>query len=239
MKRYVRPISCFSVPHELEDERAHRNIRHGDGLVGHEEVGPRDQGARQHDPLALAAGKLVGILAIEELGGGQPHLLHEVEHPFAPLRAVPMPWMESGWAIACPTLMRGLREELGSWNTICARERRCSISPGAKLVMSLPRYSTRPEVGSMRRRSSLPVVDLPEPLSPASPSTSPSSIAKLTLSTACTLFRLGKEKSKIVPRSGELFHQVPGGNKERHSVALAFSAPYEASRPPHAQGHAR
>ena len=50
--------------------------------------------------------------------------------------------------------------------------------------MSCPSKTIRPRVGSMARRTSRPVVVLPQPDSPTRPKVSPASIAKLTPSTA-------------------------------------------------------
>ncbi len=52
--------------------------------------------------------------------------------------------------------------------------------------MRRPRQSIEPLVGSISFNTALPVVDLPQPLSPTSPSVSPAAIEKLTSSTACT-----------------------------------------------------
>ncbi len=49
-----------------------------------------------------------------------------------------------------------------------------------------PRNDTSPEVGSISRSMQRPVVLLPLPDSPTSPNVSPSSIVKLTSSTALT-----------------------------------------------------
>ena len=53
--------------------------------------------------------------------------------------------------------------------------------------MSSPSNTMRPAVGSTMRRIASPVVDLPQPLSPTSPSVSPCRSAKLTPSTALTV----------------------------------------------------
>ena len=82
--------------------------------------------------------------------------------------------------------MRGLSDEYGSWNTACNSRRYGRISPAPKPSMRRPRHSIVPEVASINLRIVLPVVDLPQPLSPTRPSVSPSAIWKLTLSTACT-----------------------------------------------------
>ena len=50
--------------------------------------------------------------------------------------------------------------------------------------MSVPPTSIEPEVGSIRRSTARPAVVLPQPLSPTSPSVSPTPMAKLMPSTA-------------------------------------------------------
>ena len=52
--------------------------------------------------------------------------------------------------------------------------------------MSSPSKRTAPAVGSIRRSTRRPVVDLPQPDSPTSASVSPRAISKLTSSTART-----------------------------------------------------
>ncbi len=56
-----------------------------------------------------------------------------------------------------------------------------------KRPRSRPSKWTLPDVGSSRRSTSRPVVDLPQPDSPTSASVSPASTSKLTPSTACTI----------------------------------------------------
>src|SRR5450756_830772 len=84
------------------------------------------------------------------------------------------------------TVRRGLSEEYGSWNTICSLRLSARNAGLSSAVISAPSKKTLPEVGSIRRMTSLPVVDLPQPLSPTSPSTSRRRNSKLTPSTART-----------------------------------------------------
>src|SRR5690606_13714451 len=85
-----------------------------------------------------------------------------------------------------PTVMRGFKDAYGSWKMICISLRSSRISSLRSLRMSRPLNFTSPEVGSMSRRISRPVVDLPQPLSPTNPSVSPGLVWKLLLSTALT-----------------------------------------------------
>ena len=62
-----------------------------------------------------------------------------------------------------PTEWRGFSDAYGSWKIICIRFRsgRSSLSP--RCVMSVPSKTIVPPVGSYRRRSARPTVDLPQP----------------------------------------------------------------------------
>jgi hypothetical protein len=51
---------------------------------------------------------------------------------------------------------------------------------------SSPSQTTWPPVGSIRRKTARPNVDLPQPLSPTTPNVSPGFKSKLTPSTALT-----------------------------------------------------
>ena len=84
-----------------------------------------------------------------------------------------------------PTVMRGLREEKGSWKIICIFFLRAlSCAPFAP-VMSWPSKQILPPVGSSRWRMVRPSVDLPQPDSPTTPRVSPLFMLMLTSSTAC------------------------------------------------------
>jgi hypothetical protein len=96
------------------------------------------------------------------------------------------PCVASTSATISPAVWRGLSEEYGSWNTICMFRRSLRTRRSGKSVMSWPSSRTRPELGRVRRHTVRPTVDLPQPLSPTSPSVSPGAIAKVTPSTART-----------------------------------------------------
>src|SRR5690606_9068630 len=66
------------------------------------------------------------------------------------------------------------------------RLRNSRICLRLNFVMSCPSKKIWPEVGSMSRSTTRPVVDLPQPLSPTNPSVSPRLMLKLTPSTAFT-----------------------------------------------------
>ena len=82
--------------------------------------------------------------------------------------------------------MRGFSDAYGSWNTICMRRRMARSSRPATDSMARPSKRIVPDVGSRRRSTRRPVVDLPHPDSPTRPSVSRRSTEKVTSSTACT-----------------------------------------------------
>ena len=85
-----------------------------------------------------------------------------------------------------PTVLRGFSDEYGSWKIICASRRNSTSCFGLMSAISSPSNLIEPLVGSSRRSSSRPVVDLPQPDSPTRPSVSPRLTSNDTPSTACT-----------------------------------------------------
>jgi len=85
---------------------------------------------------------------------------------------------------------------------ICMSRRRWRSERLSSVVTFLSSNQTSPAVGSIRRRMQRPVVDLPQPDSPTSPSVSPFNRSKLTSSTACT--RATSRENKP-PRIGKYF----------------------------------
>ena len=70
---------------------------------------------------------------------------------------------------------------------ICIFWRIRRISSLFRARISCPSNRTDPAVGSIRRRMARPVVDLPQPLSPTTPSVFPGRTEKVTLSTAWSI----------------------------------------------------
>ena len=64
------------VLHQVEYLRLHRDIERADRFVGHHQAGAGDEGAGHGNPLALAAGELMGKLV--EVAGAQAHRLQHV-----------------------------------------------------------------------------------------------------------------------------------------------------------------
>lgn len=84
------------------------------------------------------------------------------------------------------TVMRGLRELYGSWKMSFIFWRAHVRSSPLSLVKSSPSRMTSPEVGSVRRKMHLPVVDFPQPDSPTMAKVSPRWTSKEASSSACT-----------------------------------------------------
>jgi len=83
-----------------------------------------------------------------------------------------------------PTVILGLSDAYGSWKMICISLRSARSERLSSVVTFLPSKETSPEVGSISRRIERPVVDLPQPDSPTSPSVSPGMTSNDTSSTA-------------------------------------------------------
>ena len=84
----------------------------------------------------------------------------------------------SASAMLAPTDIRGLRAPAGSWKTIWIGRRRPRVGAGR------PSSRTCPEVTVSSPTAVRPRVDLPDPLSPTSPTTVPGGTVRLTWSTA-------------------------------------------------------
>ena len=86
--------------------------------------------------------------------------------------------MASGSRSVWRTVMRGLSELYGSWNTIWMRRRRRRSGPAASEKTSTPSSWNEPELGSVRRNNVRATVVFPEPDSPTRPSVVPAGIVK-------------------------------------------------------------
>ena len=75
----------LQVGHEVENLRAHRHVKRGDGLVGHDQRGTRRQRPGEADPLPLAAGQFPRVAV--ELPGRDADLLGQPPHPGAAVGA--------------------------------------------------------------------------------------------------------------------------------------------------------
>ena len=136
-------------------------------LVEDDDLRVADQRPGDGDALALAAGELRRVA----VGGvaGQPDGLQAGAGLGQRLGALDA-HQPSGSTSVWPIVRAGLSEEYGSWKTT----RRSATSRLRCLsdidVMSCPCSFTVPDVGGCRPSTALPIVDLPEPDSPTTPS---------------------------------------------------------------------
>ena len=95
-------------------------------------------------------------------------------------------WVSIGSLMIELTVMRGSSEPYGSWKMICIRRRYLRSSSVLRLNRSTPSKRTVPLVASRSRIIARPIVLLPQPDSPTSPSVSPRRTSTVTPSTALT-----------------------------------------------------
>ena len=104
------------------------------------------------------------------------------------------PWTSHPSPTMSRTFIRGLREEYGSWKTICIWRRVVRSASPSMRVMSFPSNRIDPESGSSSRIARRASVVFPHPDSPTSPSVFPGGTVRETPSTACTR-RSSREKN--------------------------------------------
>src|SRR6476469_753904 len=99
------------------------------------------------------------------------------------------------------TLIVGLSDEYGSWNTTCTRLRSRRRSFPFAPTIDVPSNRMSPEVGRSSWSRRRPSVLFPEPLSPTTPSVSPRSIESETSSTATSVSRglLVTTRTRLLP----------------------------------------
>ena len=126
---------------------------------------------------------------------------------------------------------RGLSDEIGSWKIIWSRGAACAAAPRRAAWSGRRRRS-----GPIPRRSAgaaitaRPVVDLPHPDSPTSPSVSPGATSRLTSETACTrspACPIGNSTTRSSTRSRTSSLAVGGTDRHRCPVP----SPSVARRP--------
>ena len=175
----------LQIHQQVDDLRLHRHVERGHRLVEDDERRVERKRAGQADPLPLAAAELMRVaLEMRRVETDQLEQLGDTRSRRSARR--PEPWMMSGSSTICRARMRGFSDEYGSWKTICMSRRAARIRRRENASTFSPRNRTSPDVGSMRRRMQRPVVVLPLPDSPTRPNVSPSSMLKLTSSTART-----------------------------------------------------
>src|SRR6478736_1296101 len=115
-----------------------------------------------------------------------------------------MPCNLSASATASSTVIAGFSAAFGSWKTIWTT---CRISRSLRRLRSARFWSWRwidPSVAGTRPSSARPSVDLPLPLSPTNPTTSPGCRARLMPSTALIVpVSRPKSRARVPPRSSK------------------------------------
>ena len=95
------------------------------------------------DPLALAARQAVRIAVLRAPAGARPRSSISRD-PLPSLASPATPWIASGPATICPTVMRGLSDVYGSWNTMCICRRSGRSARRDSRLMSRPSRTTLP-----------------------------------------------------------------------------------------------
>ena len=131
-------------PEQVQDLRLHRDVERRGRLVGQDQRGPQDDGARDRRPLALAARQLVRV-AVHEAGAEADQLQRLADQ--APPRRLGFRRRapRAAPASARPIDWRGLNEAVGSWNTTCIRRRSARSSRPPSAAISRPSNRIRPE----------------------------------------------------------------------------------------------
>ena len=80
-------MALAETAEQSEDLGLYGDVEGGGGLVGDEKLGPVDEGHGDENALALASGKLVGVVAKARFWVWQGHFLHGGEHAAADLHA--------------------------------------------------------------------------------------------------------------------------------------------------------
>ena len=122
----------------VEDLRLHHHVERRRRLVGHDQLRPAGQGHRDHHPLPLPAGDLVGVGPGP--GGGQPDLVEQLADPRvdAACPTASGSCSRIGSAIWAPMRCTGLSECSAPWKTIDApaqrNARRCAPLHGQHVL---------------------------------------------------------------------------------------------------------
>ena len=184
------------------------------------------------DPLALAAGELVGIAV--GVVGLEPDQLEDVGHLGVDLGpaalAVDGQRLGDGLAHGHARIERGervLEDDLDvAPHAPHLRAAQCGQLDAVEL--------DRPDVGLTSWRMARPVVDFPQPDSPTRPSVSPSEMVKETPDTACTAPTVWR--TKVPPRNGNCFDEV-GDLEQRLPVGPCRRLSSDPCRSPRPSWH--
>ena len=116
------PQPLLEVHQQSQDLGLDGDVERGDRLVEHDQLGLRRERTGDRDALSLAARELMGVARHRSRAAARPC-------PSAPRRVparssgVPMLWMTRPSPMRLPTVIRGLSDMYGSWNTIWKRRR--------------------------------------------------------------------------------------------------------------------
>ena len=167
------PSRSRSSPQQLEHLGLDRDVQRAGRLVGQQHLRAQRQGQRDRHPLQLAAGQLAGVAA-QQVRGQQHLRIAAASRSVASLPASPC-WRSARarWA----DRNTGLNAVAGLWKIAAIRRpRRSRYWPGDSPVSSWPSSVMLPATLApavcARPSTASVVIDLPDPLSPASPTIS-------------------------------------------------------------------
>ena len=220
----------LQVLQQIDDLRLDRDVERRDRLVAHDQLRLDRERARDADALALAAGEFVRIAA--HVVGLQADRLEQFDHAIGERTASSRRELVDGQRLADDRADRHARIERGERvleDDLHVAAERAERSRRRAAVTLRPSNQISPAVGSISRRMQRPVVDLPEPDSPTSPSVSPLAMSKLTLSTACT--RLGFAGEEAAADREVLGQVLDAQERLGHRAAISRRARPARRRP--------
>ena len=184
MNTYGEPEALLQVHQQVDHLRLDRYVERRHRLVADDQPRLDGERARDADPLPLAAGELVRIaLGVLRRQADQAEQLGDAIAAPAGRETVQRQRLADGLRDRHARIERRVRvleDDLQRAPLRAHRARRRARTAPA------PSKRTLPAVGSIRRSSSRPVVDLPQPDSPTSASVSPAASSKSMPSTART-----------------------------------------------------
>ena len=197
----MRFSSALQIFQQVDHLRLDRHVERRHRLVADDELGLHRERARDHDALALAAGKFVRVAA--HVLALQPDLDEQARHAVVALAG------RSGELVDD----EGFAEDRADGHARVERGERVlehdlHVAPHRAQIVAaeaqhvLPVEHDLADVGSIRRSTQRAVVDLPQPDSPTSPSVSPRLTANDTPSTAWTR---PTSRDNRPPRTGKCF----------------------------------
>ncbi len=161
----------LQIHQQVDDLRLHRDVERGHRLVADDQL-RLDRQARARCRCA-GAGRRRTRADSAAHGRARPTVSQQLADARVDPRRVGRPCRRSGSARIAPTVICGFSDEYGSWKIICIARRRSRKARASSAPRSSPSNSTWPALGSIRRSSRRPSVDLPQPDSPTTPSVSP------------------------------------------------------------------